>query len=60
MLVWSITFVGDVENNLIKLDIRINGDCVEPLATIVHNDKAYSVGRALTLKLKELISTANV
>ncbi|KAL2347148.1 hypothetical protein Fmac_001148 [Flemingia macrophylla] len=49
------TFVGYIESNLIKLDIRINGDCVEPLATIVHNDKAYSVGRALTLKLKELI-----
>ncbi|KHN31209.1 Translation factor GUF1 like, chloroplastic [Glycine soja] len=49
------TFVGYTESNLIKLDIRINGDCVEPLATIVHNDKAYSVGRALTLKLKELI-----
>uniref|UniRef100_A0A0R0K9M3 Elongation factor EFG domain-containing protein n=1 Tax=Glycine max TaxID=3847 RepID=A0A0R0K9M3_SOYBN len=33
------TFVGYTESNLIKLDIRINGDCVEPLATIVHNNK---------------------
>ncbi|KAL5992936.1 hypothetical protein ACLOJK_013855 [Asimina triloba] len=43
------------ETDLIKLDIRINGDPVEPLSTIVHRDKAYSVGRALTQKLKELI-----
>ncbi|XP_061349938.1 translation factor GUF1 homolog, chloroplastic isoform X2 [Gastrolobium bilobum] len=48
-------FVGYKESDLIKLDILINGDCVEPLATIVHKDKAYSIGRALTLKLKELI-----
>ncbi|XP_019416769.1 PREDICTED: translation factor GUF1 homolog, chloroplastic [Lupinus angustifolius] len=49
------TFIGYKESELIKLDILINGDHVDPLATIVHRDKAYSVGRALTLKLKELI-----
>ncbi|KAF5751767.1 translation factor GUF1 chloroplastic [Tripterygium wilfordii] len=49
------TFVGYKESDLIKLDVQINGDPVEPLATIVHKDKSYSVGRALTRKLKELI-----
>ncbi|XVF14654.1 hypothetical protein REPUB_Repub09cG0080300 [Reevesia pubescens] len=49
------TFVGYKESQLIKLDIQINGDLVEPLSTIVHQDKAYAVGRALTQKLKELI-----
>ncbi|XP_024449616.1 translation factor GUF1 homolog, chloroplastic isoform X1 [Populus trichocarpa] len=49
------TVVGYKESDLIRLDIQINGDPVEPLATIVHKDKAYSVGRALTQKLKELI-----
>lgn len=49
------TFVGYKESDLIRLDIQINGEPVEPLATIVHKDKAYSVGRALTQKLKELI-----
>ncbi|KAL5753436.1 hypothetical protein ACOSQ2_023943 [Xanthoceras sorbifolium] len=48
-------FIGYKESELIKLDILINGDLVEPLATIVHKDKAYAVGRALTQKLKELI-----
>ncbi|XP_050205422.1 translation factor GUF1 homolog, chloroplastic isoform X1 [Mercurialis annua] len=48
-------FIGYKESDLIKLDIQINGEPVEPLSTIVHKDKAYSVGRALTQKLKELI-----
>ncbi|MEO0539653.1 MAG: translation elongation factor 4, partial [Cyanobacteria bacterium P01_A01_bin.105] len=42
-------------NPLVKLDIMINGDRVDPLAAIVHRDKAYYVGRALAEKLKELI-----
>jgi GTP-binding protein LepA len=43
------------EDNLVKLDIMVNGDPVDSLAMIVHRDKAYNVGRALTEKLKELI-----
>lgn len=48
-------FLGYREDNLVKLEVKINGDPVDPLATIVHRDKAYGVGRALTEKLKELI-----
>jgi elongation factor 4 len=46
---------GYRESNLVKLDIMINEEPVDPLAVIVHKDKAYSVGRALTQKLKKLI-----
>ncbi|EFJ20933.1 hypothetical protein SELMODRAFT_176791 [Selaginella moellendorffii] len=50
---YSIT--GYRVSDLVKLDIRINGEPVEPLSAIVHKDKAYTIGRALTEKLKSLI-----
>ena len=48
-------FDGHRKNDLVKLDVKINGELAEPLALIVHRDKAYSVGKALVNKLKEFI-----
>jgi len=50
---YSIT--GYRENDLVRLDIKINDEEATPLACIVHRDKSHAVGKALTEKLKELI-----
>jgi len=42
-------------DDLVKLEIKINSEAVDPLAIIVHRDKAYPVGKALALRLKQLI-----
>ena len=43
------------EADLVKLDIRINGDPLDALSLIVHRDRAYARGRELAEKMKELI-----
>merc|ERR1711924_207056 len=47
--------LGYRRNKLVKLDVKLNGEEVDPLAVIVHNDDAYRIGRALCVKLKEFI-----
>lgn len=47
--------IGYRPNNLVRLDIKINGEDAPPLATICHRDNAHDLGKALTVKLKELI-----
>ncbi|RME45903.1 MAG: elongation factor 4, partial [Chloroflexi bacterium] len=41
--------------DLVRLDILINGEPVDALSLIVHRDKAYRTGAALTQKLKQVV-----
>ncbi len=47
--------MGYREGNLVKLDILVNSEPVDAFSSIVHFSKAESRGRALALKLKEVI-----
>ncbi len=42
-------------DDLIRLDILVNGDPVDAFSVIIHRDEAYEYGRSLVSKLKDLI-----
>ncbi len=46
---------GYNKDDLVKLDILINGELVDAFSAIVHKDKAYALGQQITVKLKDLI-----
>jgi GTP-binding protein LepA len=43
------------KSTLVKLDLLINGDRIDALSFICHRDRAYSRGRELAKKMKELV-----
>ena len=48
-------FEGYREAPLVKLDILVNREPVDALSLIVHQDKAYHVGRSLVSHMRDLI-----
>lgn len=47
--------IGYKPSKLVKMDILLNGEIVDALSLIVHKDFAYSRGKVITEKLKEII-----
>ena len=46
---------GEQEADLVKVDILLHGNPVDAFSAIVHKDKAYNYGVAITQKLRSLI-----
>ena len=47
--------LGYRANQLVRLDLMINGDSVDALSVIVHRDRSYQLGRQLANKLREIV-----
>jgi len=47
--------IGYRRSDLVKVDVRLNGEVVDALSFIVPRDRAFPRGKALSLKLKEIL-----
>jgi GTP-binding protein LepA len=43
------------QSQLVKVDILLNGDQVDALSALIHRDNAYTIGKKICTKLRELI-----
>ncbi|WBX77097.1 translation elongation factor 4 [Tenacibaculum ovolyticum] len=47
--------IGMRTSKLVRVDILLNGDTVDALSALLHADNAYTIGKKIVEKLKELI-----
>ena len=48
-------FHGFLPSQMVKLEVLLNGETVDALSIVVHEEKAYEWGRRLVDRLKDLI-----
>jgi GTP-binding protein LepA len=47
--------IGMKESKLVRVDILLNGQSVDALSALIHADNAYSIGKKMCEKLRQLI-----
>src|SRR6056300_342864 len=47
--------IGMKESKLVRVDILLNGDTVDALSALLHQENAYDIGKKMCEKLRELI-----
>ena len=48
--------IGYQSSDLVRIDIKLNGEPVDALSALIHRDNAFSFGKKICEKLKELIT----
>ncbi|MFM7016418.1 MAG: translation elongation factor 4 [Bacteroidota bacterium] len=48
--------IGYQPSDLVRIDIKLNGEPVDALSALIHRDNAFSFGKKICEKLKELIT----
>jgi GTP-binding protein LepA len=46
---------GYERSNLVRVDVLLQGEPVDAFSSVVHRERAYAYGRAMTVRLRELI-----
>ena len=52
---FDYTQIGYRQSDLVRLDIRLNGEPVDALSSLIHRSNSYDFGKKICEKLKELI-----
>ncbi|GAA4275927.1 translation elongation factor 4 [Aquimarina mytili] len=52
---FDYTPIGMRASKLVKVDVLLNGNTVDALSALLHQDNAYDIGKKMCEKLKELI-----
>ncbi|MGE9516240.1 MAG: translation elongation factor 4 [Solitalea-like symbiont of Acarus siro] len=47
--------IGYRKSDLVRVDIKINGNMVDALSSLIHRNNAYTIGKKICEKLKELL-----